>query len=50
VILAVVIYLINPGFMSVLFTHRCGWLMLGVAVVGIVAGFIVINKVVSIEV
>ena len=50
VVLAVVVYLINPGFMSLLFTERCGWLMIGVAVVGIIAGYIVISKVVNIEV
>jgi len=50
VILSVIIYLINPEFMSLLFTHRCGWMMLGLAVIGIVAGYFVIDKVVSIEV
>jgi len=50
VILAVVIYVIQPEFMSLLFTERCGWIMLGVAVVGIVAGFVVIGKIVNIDV
>ena len=50
VVLAVVIYLIQPEFMSLLFTERCGWIMLGVAVVGIVAGFVVIGKIVDIDV
>ena len=50
IILSVVIYLIQPEFMSLLFTERCGWIMLGVAVVGIVAGFVVIGKIVNIDV
>ena len=50
VILSVVIYLINPDFISLLFTHPCGWIMLGVAVVGIVVGYLIIRKIVDIEV
>jgi tight adherence protein B len=50
VILSVVIYLINPDFISLLFHHPCGWIMLGMAVLGIVVGYIVIRKIVNIEV
>lgn len=50
VILAVLIYLINPEFMSLLFTHTCGYIMIGFAVVGIVAGYVVIQKIVNIDV
>lgn len=50
VVLAVVIYLINPDFMGLLFEHTCGHIMLGVAVVGIGVGFFVISKVVDIDV
>ncbi|NLE44405.1 MAG: secretion system protein F [Chloroflexi bacterium] len=50
VVLASVVYLINPGFMSLLFTQRCGWFMIGFAVVGIVMGYVVINKIVSIDI
>jgi len=50
VILSVVIYLINPDFISLLFTHPCGWIMIGVAVLGIIAGFLIIRKIVNIEV
>jgi tight adherence protein B len=50
VILAGVIYLINPEFMGLLFDHTCGHIMIGVAVVGIGAGFFVISKVVDIDV
>ncbi len=50
VVLAVIIYLINPDFMGLLFKHICGYIMIGAAVLGIAAGFMVINKVVQIEV
>jgi tight adherence protein B len=50
VILSVVIYLINPGFMSLLFENPCGWVMIGVAVVGIVVGYLIIRKIVNIDV
>jgi tight adherence protein B len=50
IVLAGVIYLINPEFMGLLFQHTCGHIMIGVAVVGIVAGFIAIKKVVDIDI
>ena len=50
VALAGFIYLINPDFMSLLFTETCGWIMIGVAVTGVVVGFIIINKVMQIDV
>jgi tight adherence protein B len=50
VILSVVIYLINPDFIMLLFTHPCGWIMVGVAVLGIVSGYLVIRKIVNIDV
>jgi len=50
IVLSVVVYLIQPDLMSLLFTHRCGWIMIGVAVLGIVAGFVVIGKIVDIDV
>ncbi len=48
--LAVFIYLINPDFMGLLFTHVCGYIMIAAAVIGIVAGFAVIGKIVDIDV
>ena len=48
--LTVVVYLIDPDFMRTLFVDTCGHVMIGVAVTGIVLGFVVINKVVQIEV
>jgi tight adherence protein B len=50
VILALVIYLINPDFMSLLFTDRCGWLLLGAAILGIVVGYLIIRKIVNIDI
>jgi len=50
VILSIVIYLINPKFISLLFVHPCGWIMIGVAVLGIVVGYLVIRKIVNIDV
>jgi len=43
-------YLINREFISLLFTHICGYMMLGTAVLGIVLGFVVINKMMQIDV
>ncbi len=50
VVLTVAIYLINPDFMKLLFEERCGWVMIGIAITGIVLGYVVINKIVSIDV
>jgi len=48
--LSVFLYLINPEFMGLLFTHYCGWIMIGVAVTGMVIGFVIIGKIVKIDV
>lgn len=50
IILSVVIYLISPDFMSQLFSDPCGWIMIGISVVGIVVGYLVIRKIVDIDV
>jgi tight adherence protein B len=50
VVVAVVVYLVNPTFMSLLFTHTCGMIMTGLSVIGIVAGYLVIRKIVNIDV
>jgi tight adherence protein B len=50
IILSVIIYLITPDFMSLLFTDRCGWMMLGFAGLGIILGYVVISKIVDIDV
>lgn len=48
--LGVFIYMVNPEFMGQMFTDPCGWIMIGISVVMIGAGYFVINKIVSIEV
>ena len=50
VILGVLIYLINPEFMGQMFTDPCGWIMLGLSAFLIVLGYVIINKIVNIEV
>ena len=49
-VLAGVVYLINPEFMLKMFEDTCGYIMIGAAVLGIVLGFVAINKVMQIEV
>jgi tight adherence protein B len=50
VALGLILYLMNPDYMGAMFEELCGWIMVGVAVIGIVAGFIAIQKIVRIEV
>ena len=50
IILAGIVYLINPEFMTPLFTDPCGRTMVGVAVMGIGLGYFVISKIVQIDV
>jgi tight adherence protein B len=48
--LGILLYMINPGFIGLLFEDACGWLMVGLAVILIVIGYVMVNKIVSIEV
>ncbi len=50
VVLGLVVYLISPEFMGKMFNDTCGYIMMGSAVLGIISGFIVINKVVQIDI
>jgi tight adherence protein B len=50
VVLAVVVYLISPDFMGKMFSDVCGYVMISAAVLGIILGFVVINKVVQIDI
>jgi tight adherence protein B len=50
IILSVIIYLITPDFMALLFTDPCGWMMIGFSVAGIILGYVVISKIVDIDV
>jgi len=48
--LGLVLYMINKSYMSQLFSDPCGWIMVGVAAIMIVIGFLIIRKIVNIEV
>jgi tight adherence protein B len=48
--LSLILYLMNPDYMGAMFQELCGWIMVGVAVTGIVTGFIAVQKIVRIEV
>lgn len=50
IIVAVIVYMINPTFMGPMFQHQCGWIMLGVAGLTMVIGFFVMRKIADIEV
>jgi tight adherence protein B len=50
IVLGLVLYLMNPDYVGAMFQEVCGWIMVGVATVGIVTGFIAIQKIVRIEV
>lgn len=50
VVMTLVISIINPEYMSTLWTTLCGWIMLITASVMLVAGFLIIQKIVDIEV
>jgi tight adherence protein B len=48
--LGLILYLMNPDYIGAMFQELCGWIMVGVALTGIVIGFIAIRKIVQIEV
>jgi tight adherence protein B len=50
VILSVIIYLISPNFMGQLFEDPCGWVMIGISILGIIVGYLIIRKIVDIDV
>jgi tight adherence protein B len=50
IILGLVLYLINKNYMMNLFSDPCGWIMVGVALIMIASGFMIIKKIVAIEV
>lgn len=50
VVLGILIYLMNPGYIMTLFTNPIGQVLVGIAVVGGVIGFILIRKITTIEV
>ncbi len=50
VLLGLVMYAINPGYISGLWASLCGWIMMIVGLILIVSGYFVIRKIASIEV
>ena len=50
VVLGLVLYLINKTYIGRMFGDPCGWIMLGVAALMITGGFLIIRKIVDIEV
>jgi tight adherence protein B len=49
-LLGVVLYLINKPYIARMFTDPCGWIMLAAALIMMVSGFLIIRKIVNIEV
>ncbi len=49
-ILGVVMWVINPEYIGILFTDTRGWIAIAAGVVGIVVGFLWMNKIIKIEV
>jgi tight adherence protein B len=50
VFLGLVLYLINKDYIGRMFADPCGWIMIVVSVIMIVSGFLIIRKIVDIEV
>lgn len=50
VMLMLVLYLLNKEYIGRMFRDPCGWIMIGVATIMIVVGFLIIRKIVDIEV
>ena len=50
VILGLVLYLLNKEYIGRMFRDPCGWIMIGVSVIMITTGFLIIRKIVDIEV
>jgi tight adherence protein B len=50
IVLGLILYLMNPDYIAAMFQEVCGWIMVGVAAIGIITGFIAIQKIVRIEV
>lgn len=50
VLLGLVLYMINKEYIGRMFQDTCGWIMLGTSVIMIALGFVIIRKIVDIEV
>lgn len=49
-ILSVILFVLNPEYMSVLYETTCGWVMLGTAVLLVALGYFAMRKIMQIEV
>jgi tight adherence protein B len=49
-ILAMILYLMNPDYMSILFTHPMGKLMIAWVIISEIVGAVIINKIINIKV
>ena len=50
VVLGLVLYLLNKEYIGRMFRDPCGWIMIGTSVIMITTGFLIIRKIVDIEV
>jgi tight adherence protein B len=48
--LTVILFILNRDYMTRMFTTPCGWIMSGVAITIVIIGFIIMRKVVQIEI
>ena len=48
--LGLLLYLMNPDYMGAMFQEPCGWAMIAVGVISMAVGFVIIRKIVNIEV
>jgi Flp pilus assembly protein TadB len=44
------LYLLNREYIARMFSDPCGWIMLGVAALMLVSGFLIVRRIVDIEV
>jgi tight adherence protein B len=50
VILGMALFLLNREYIARMFSDPCGWIMLGIAALMLVSGFLIVRKIVDIEV
>ena len=48
--LGLLLYLMNPNYMGAMFQEPCGWAMIAVGAISMTIGFVIIRKIVDIEV
>jgi tight adherence protein B len=48
--LGLLLYLMNPEYMGAMFQEPCGWAMIAVGLISMTVGFVIIRKIVNIEV